>query len=118
MTKASIGIQSNNEIKTVYCDNLDQEVLVKHYTDLQDVNNLMKWGDISSLSFEDVSYYAEDGYSSAYTRSFNSVEEMVAYYNDCFCKFCFVFESNQWNTYKLNRNGSYKLIENGVLSNA
>jgi len=112
MTKASIGILNNNTITTVYCDDLDQEVLVKYYTDLNDVSCLIQWGDISSLSFEQVNYYSEDGYSSSYSRTFDSVDEMIMYYNACGCKYCCVFETDHWNVYKINRkDGSYKLTE-------
>jgi hypothetical protein len=86
-TRSTIAVQNENgSVSVVYChfDGYLSGVgrtLAEHYTDREQVQSLLAWGDISALDQDigrSVFYRRDRGESDTEARTFNTFEEYVA----------------------------------------
>ena len=115
-TRSMIAFHNGDSVYAIYCHNdgyldCNGRILLKHYTDIEKVEELIDLGDLSCLGEEIgqkqnfnrptshkwcLAYKRDRGDPSEVTDAltFSTVEEAVSYYTDC--DYFYLFDGNKW----------------------
>ena len=103
MTRSCFGFTNvNGTITTVYCNDLDTDFLFESYSNVDQIKQLMQWGDLMSFTYDSIRYYNEDEFSPDYSPTFDNIEDVAKYYYECGCNSLHIFSENEWMSYTIN----------------